>query len=59
MTKAPTPTEKIQKAMWQHKHATNNFDYTPIADRLRTVSLANDSHPTGVVKPFTGSQPSH
>ena len=45
--------------MCQHKHATNNFNDTPIADRLRMVSLANDSHPTGVDKPFTGSQPSH
>ena len=27
------------------------FDYTTIADRLRTVSWSNSSHPTGVVKP--------
>ena len=27
------------------------FDYTTIADRHRTVSWGNDSHPTGVVKP--------
>ena len=39
MTKAPTPTGKIQKATRQHKNATKNFDYTTIADRLRTVSL--------------------
>ena len=25
------------------------FDYTAIADRLRTVSWSNYSHPTGVV----------
>ena len=31
-----------------------NFDYTTIADRLRTVSLSNDSNPTGVVKPVYG-----
>ena len=33
------------------KNATQNFDYTTIAYRLRTVSWSNDSHPTGVVKP--------
>ena len=52
MTKKPTSTEKIQKATWQHKKATKNFYYTTIADRLRTVSWSNNSHPTGVVKPF-------
>ena len=31
-----------------------NFDYTSIADRLRTVSWGNDSHPTGVVNPVYG-----
>ena len=41
---------KIQKAMWQHKNATKNFDYTTIEDRLRTVSWGNDSYPTSVVK---------
>ena len=38
---------KIQKATWQHE----NFHYTTIADRLRTVSWSNNSHSTGVVKP--------
>ena len=52
MTKAPTPTGKFKKATWQHKNATKNFDYTTIADRRRTVSWGNDSHPTGVVKPY-------
>ena len=33
------------------KNATKNFDYTTIADRLRTVSWSNRSYPTGVVKP--------
>ena len=51
MTKAPTPTEKLKKATWQHKNATKNFDYRTIADRPKTVSWGNDSHPTGVVKP--------
>ena len=50
----PLYTEKIQKAMWQHKNATKHFDNTTIADRLRTVSWGNDSHPTGVVKPVYG-----
>ena len=31
MTKAPTPTIN-PKATWQHKNATNNVDYTTIAD---------------------------
>ena len=39
------------KVTWQHKHATKNFDYTTVADRLRTVSWSNSSYPTGVVKP--------
>ena len=48
MTKAPTPTDKSKKKRQQ------NFDYTMIADRLRTVSWGNDSNPTGVVKPVNG-----
>ena len=28
---------KAQKTKSQHKNATKNFDYTKIADRLRTV----------------------
>ena len=31
--------------------SNQNFDYTTIADWLRTVSWSNNSHPTGVVKP--------
>ena len=49
--KSPYTNRKIQKATWQHKNATKNFDYTKIADRLRTVSWSNNSHPTGVIKP--------
>ena len=52
--KSPYTNRKIQIASWQHKNATKNFDYTTIADRLRTVSWGNDSHPTGVVKPVYG-----
>ena len=52
-------TNRKFKNQWTNKNATKNFDYTTIADRLRTVSLSNNSHPTGVVTPFTGAQPSH
>ena len=51
---SPYTDRKIQKATWQHKNATKSFDYTTIADRLRTVSWGNDSHPNGVVKPVYG-----
>ena len=51
MTKAPTLTEKYKKQRDNTKNATKNFDYTTIADRLRTVSWSNSSQPTGVVKP--------
>ena len=54
MTKAPTPTEKSKKQRDNTKHASKNFDYTTIADQLRTVSLGDESHPTGVVKPVYG-----
>ena len=49
MTEALTPTEKSKKQRDNTKNATKNFDYTTIADRLRTVSWGNDSHPAGVV----------
>ena len=51
--KTPTPPT-LRKVTLQNKNATKNFDYTTIADRLRPVSLSNDSHPTGVVKPDYG-----
>ena len=54
MIKAPTPTEKSKKATRKHKNATKIFDYTTIADRLRTVRWGNNSHTTGVVKPVDG-----
>ena len=37
--KNPYTHRKIQKATWQHKNATKNFDYTTIADRLRTFQV--------------------
>ena len=45
--KSPYTHRTIQKASWQHKNATKNFDYTTIADRLRTVSwgIRNIYHP--------------
>ena len=49
--KRPTLTEKSKKQRDNIKNATKNFDYTTIADRLRTFSWSNSSYPTGVVKP--------
>ena len=51
MSNGHTPTEKSKKHRDNIKNATKNFDYTTIADRLRTVSWSNSSHSTGVVKP--------
>ena len=51
VTKTPTPTDLSNKQRDNIKDATKNLDYTTIADRLRTVSWSNNSHPTGVVKP--------
>ena len=42
MTKPPITTEN-SKTKGQHTNATKNFDYTTIADRLRTVSWSNKS----------------
>ena len=58
MTKAPTPTEMSKGQSDNTNNATKKFDYTVVADRLRTVSWSNYSHPTGVVNRFTGP-PSH
>ena len=49
--KSPYTHRKIQQATWQQKTPPKNVDYTTIADRLRTVSWSNNSHPPGVVKP--------
>ena len=48
MTKAPTPAD-MSKGQGDN---TNKFDYTAIADRLRTVCCSNYDHPTGVVYQF-------
>ena len=49
MTKAPSPTEKSKKQHDNKKKRHQNFDNPTILDRLRTGSLSNNSHPTGVV----------
>ena len=52
MTKAPTPTE-VSKGLGDNtNNATKKFNYTAIADRLKTVSWSNYSHPTGVLCRF-------
>ena len=47
MTKAPTLAEKLKGQSDNTNNATKKFDYTAVADRLRTVS--NYGHQTGVV----------
>ena len=59
MTNAHTPTEKYKKHRDNIKKRHQNFDYTTIADQLRTVSRSNSNQPTGVVKPVYGRPPSH
>ena len=49
MTKAPTPTEMSKGQSEITNNATKKFDYTTVADRLRTVSWSNYGQPTGVV----------
>ena len=53
MTKAPyTNSITPKKQPDNNTNATKNFDYTKIADRLRTVSWANESNQASVVKLF-------
>ena len=59
MTKTRTPTGKSKKQHDNTKNATKNFDYSTIADRLRTFSWRNDSHLTGVVKLVYGIPTNH
>ena len=49
MTKALTTTEKSKNQRDNTKNATKNFEYSTIADGIRTVSWSNNSHPTDVV----------
>ena len=55
MTKAPTPAEMSKGKSDNTNNTTKKFDYTAVADRLRTVSLSNYGHPTVVVNRFKGS----
>ena len=56
MTKALTPTEKSKKQRHNIKNVTKNFDYTTIADQLRTVNWRNSSHPLVWLNQFTSAQ---
>ena len=48
MTKAPTLTEMSKGRSDNTNNSTKKFDYTAVADLLRTVSWSNYGHPTGV-----------
>ena len=50
--KSPYTNRNVKRAKWQHKQRHKKFDYTAIADRLRTVSSSIYSHPAGVVYRF-------
>ena len=50
VTKTSSPTDQSKKQRDKIKNATQNFGYMAIADRLRTISWSNSSHPTGVIK---------
>ena len=52
MTKTPVHTENSKTNGRQN--VTKNFDNTTIADRLKTVSWSDNSHPTDVVTPVYG-----
>ena len=57
--KTTTPTEKSKTQRDNIKNATKSFYYTTIADRLRTVSWSNSSHPLVWLNRFTSAQPSY
>ena len=46
--KSPYTNRNVKRAKWQHKERHKKFDYTTVADQLRTVSWSNYVHPTGV-----------
>ena len=58
VTKTPTPTENSKKQRDSIKNATKNFDYTTIADRLRTVSRVTAVTQLVWLNQFTCAQPS-
>ena len=39
--KSPYTHGNVKRAKWQHKQRHKKFDYTAVADRLRTVSWSN------------------
>ena len=47
----PIYQQKIRKPIDNTKTPPKNFDYTTIADRLKTVSCSNNSNPNDLVKP--------
>ena len=52
----PIHEQKCQKGQSDNtNNATKKFDYTAVADRLRTVSWSNYGHPTGVGNLVNGS----
>ena len=54
----PLHPHTTQNATRQQTNATQIFDCTTIADRLRTVGWGNDSRQALLLNRFTGSQPS-
>ena len=52
MTKVPKPAEMSKRQSDNTHNATKEFDYTAVADRLRTVNWSTYGHPTGVVIRF-------
>ena len=47
--KSPYTHGKVKRAKWKHKQRHKKVRLNSGADRLRTVSWSNYSHPTGVV----------
>ena len=57
---SPYNNRNVKWVTQQHKDVTKMFDYTAIADRLRTVRWSNYSHQTGVVYRFNRANlPTH
>ena len=45
----PSYQRKIKTSIVTTQKRAKNFDNATISDRLKTVSLSDDSHPTGMV----------
>ena len=50
MTKVLYSNKKLKKKLIDNTKTPPKIEYTTFADRLRTISWSNKSHPTGVVK---------